>query len=112
MTEDEAKTRWCPFARERAAQGMPDGGGNRTPYGSADDGPVEDDYIREQAMAFPRIGSACMAWRWDGIEVLQLTPDETPKGHGWIAGEMWKDGRYRRWERRDPDGYCGLAGKP
>lgn len=47
MTEAEAKTKWCPFARERAAQGMPDGGGNRAPYGSGEDGPVEDDYTRE-----------------------------------------------------------------
>jgi hypothetical protein len=82
MTEEEAKTKWCPFARERAKQGMPDGGGNRIPYGCADDGPVEADYIRETAMSFPCIGSACMAWRRMNL----------PDG--------------------DKHFYCGLAGKP
>lgn len=107
MTEDEAKTKWCPHARERAAQGMPDGGGNRTPYGDAGDGPAADDYTREQAMLFPCIGSACMAWRWDSEEDLVKVAADTVTSRA--AAEKYK------WDivcDVPATGYCGLAGKP
>lgn len=44
MTEDEAKTRWCPFANCAGDRGNRDADGFR-PKGKC-------------------IGSACMAWRW------------------------------------------------
>lgn len=51
MTEDDAKTKWCPFARDSNTAG------NRIRYGAdADDAPA--------AAEFPCIASACMAWRW------------------------------------------------
>lgn len=96
MTEQEAKTKWCPFARERPAQGMPDGGGNRTPYGSPEDGPVADDYTREQAMLFPCIGSACMAWRQDKEATAARMKELAPESSVAINGHF----------------FCGLAGKP
>lgn len=58
MTEDEAKTKWCPFARHEATAG------NRLPYGKPGDEPAPDDYCAEAAMLLPCIGSACMAWQW------------------------------------------------
>lgn len=86
MTEEEAKTKWCPMARDR------DGAGNRVPYGDADADPVPQEYARNEAMVFPCIGSACMAWRWrNGAFPL---PNDPPS----ISG------RY--------EGYCGLAGHP
>jgi hypothetical protein len=39
--------------------------------------------------------SACMAWRWDGIDTVA----EQAKRMGWEEDAMRK-------------GYCGLAGKP
>jgi hypothetical protein len=47
MTEDEAKTKWCPFAR---AQSM-NVAVSRDGFGAAYDTCL-------------CIGSACMAWRW------------------------------------------------
>lgn len=80
MTEDEAKTKWCPFARERAKQGMPDGGGNRAPYGTGG-GEIDPAYGAEQAALFPCIGSACMAWR-----IMRL-PDGDRHGYCGLAGK-------------------------
>lgn len=51
VTEDKAKTKWCPFARVSR-----NGGGNRYPM----DNDLAD------ATAFARcIASDCMAWRWN-----------------------------------------------
>lgn len=51
MTEDEAKTKWCPLAR---VAGQPVAG-NRYPF--------DTDYSEKHAFA-TCIGSDCMAWRW------------------------------------------------
>lgn len=57
MTEDEAKTKWCPFARVGSfATGL--GSINR---GAHADGIVRRSTLPDEAMC---IGSACMAWRW------------------------------------------------
>lgn len=50
MTEEEAKTKWCPFARQDTRGGV-------TSYGG------------EGSSTYPVkcmcIASACMAWRWE-----------------------------------------------
>lgn len=82
MTEDDAKQKWCPFARV-------------VQYSSNDGGPPPAPGNRciltanvTEALngATTCIGSQCMAWRWSTVE----TPDQIGL----------------------PDGYCGLAGKP
>lgn len=66
MTEEEAKTKVCPVAKMRGSfDGNWDKGGC--------------------------IGSACMAWRWNGAYPLADDPPEI---------------------RNRYDGHCGLAGKP
>lgn len=87
MTEDEAKTKWCPFSRVETfdAQGGLSGGNRGGGITSC-------------------LGSACMAWRW-GVQ--------HPHG-GWIEfvprPEMTEE------QKADPanrlGGYCGLAGRP
>jgi hypothetical protein len=72
MTEDEAKTKWCPHAR--VLDGSPPGGA-----GVNRKGPEAGVYC---------IASGCMAWRWS------YSP-ETAEGND-----------------VEPEGYCGLAGKP
>ena len=87
MTEDEAKTKWCPASF--GASAVPAGNAGGGSYGGAAGG----------GPSSPRthcIGSACMAWRWIGVshEVREQARDvmriELPVKYS---------------------GYCGLAGK-
>jgi hypothetical protein len=68
MTEDEAKTKWCPFAR--IADGEPSVAVNRPePYGDV-----------------PHcLASFCMAWRW--ALVSQSAQVNRPDGYCGLAGE-------------------------
>ena len=123
MTEEEAKTKWCPFAR-----GEQHSGGNRAPYGSPGDGPLEEDYTSEMAMRYPCIGSACMAWRdvagadWAAgfrkhieagtwIEAIRIYRFAT--GSGLKDAKDFVDGVRGGTQQMPigvPVGYCGLAG--
>lgn len=117
MTEDEAKTKWCPFARVDATSetnGMVTGvfgGGNRiilpgnTPVLSPSEARC--------------IGSACMAWRMnEGFHYVPNTALDYPGGLAQLAANMTAagytlDDRRMWWSKpHAPSGYCGLAGKP
>jgi hypothetical protein len=95
MTEDEAKTKWCPFARQVGtidnAVGSPQNGfsGNRFP----------DDRVSLC------LGSACMAWR-----VRHQWFDNAQQDPSWVdyAPYAFEPGEG---QERD-DGFCGLAGRP
>lgn len=118
MTEDEAKTKWCPFVRDADA-GANVSNLDRLPHWSS------------------CIGSQCMAWRpsppafKETRETFSAEHAEWLKRPGTYAREisdhidaLQKDG----WENdgrqylfgaallqgrgRVPCGYCGLAGKP
>lgn len=63
MTEDEAKTKWCPFARVDSGFA---GAGVCNRYPMRD--PEGCDTSRERVMVNDTvrcIASSCMAWRWD-----------------------------------------------
>lgn len=89
MTEEEAKKKWCPFARSQPLANDPDSSYNRY-----DDG-------RETEPAFPFsshcIASRCMAWR-------EERPAETRMQQ--FYGEEAKSITI------PAEGHCGLAGKP
>lgn len=94
MTEDEAKTKWCPFARSAPSRGAViynrDGAGN--PYVLC-------------------IGSACMAWRPLHDMATETTrSSQRPAGEGWMPGSGYDD--WTRTTRVDLGGFCGLAGRP
>jgi hypothetical protein len=95
MTEDEAKQRWCPFARV----GFPvQGGINRSVGQDGKEGPN-----------WPTcMGSSCMAWRW------RVAPTEAREA-GREAIQI-KDRvhimEFPAIEAVAGDGYCGLAGSP
>lgn len=118
MTEEEAKTKWCPHAV--ASHTDPRAG-------------FHDDDSRPKV--FPCIGSACMAFRWNepDRECLRLYEGDPRRETAVSAGTMWiVDGNPWRYEYSDCDakgkfdllhrarpedgphrtGYCGLAGRP
>ena len=86
MTEDEAKEKWCPFAR-LGFSGRP---GSAAVNRILDvDNPAIMDNLTQC------IGSDCMAWRWSKLpnHVSQMQMITDPDKHS------------------DTDGYCGLASK-
>jgi len=94
VTEEEAKTKWCPFARTLGTLSVPvhgietvvaHGSHNR---GFAMDGPLTKCLC---------IASACMAWRWHGRFVREGLFMANHDGV-LVAAE--------------PEGFCGLAGAP
>lgn len=82
MTEDEAKTKWCPAFRGN------DHGINR---------PLEMESLIGRCL-----GSACMAWRWD-----EPWTSQTEEGNG---GDIVL--RLKRKPGQTRLGFCGLAGAP
>lgn len=94
MTEDEAKTKWCPFSA----------GGKKVERGAT--------FIRSPNC----IGSACMAWRWSAVP---REPHGSPyiqaiKDHRSEHGSSLADAKKAvdaTWVRPSHEhGYCGLAG--
>lgn len=88
MTEEEAKTKWCPHARETMDHGH--GAANRDYSGK----PISK-----------CLGSTCMAWRtrhqW--LDNAQQRPD-------WVSYEPYA---FEPGPGQERDyGYCGLAGAP
>lgn len=114
MTEDEAKTKWCPIYRVATSGG---GGGstfetdNRPrdgiapPEGSPKDAPwFPGPNINPWACC---IGSACMAWREVTVEKRVLKDGTEPKPRQvYLAADVAKINTHVI------GGYCGLVGKP
>lgn len=90
MTEDEAKTKWCPMSRLPWLERGDEGG---TPKRAVPGNRWGDGHIADGAMC---IGSACMMWRRDVI-----TPEEARAVRG---GDKVA-------EALAIPGYCGLAGR-
>lgn len=82
MTEEQAKTKWCPAFRGN------DHGINR---------PLEMEGLIGRCL-----GSSCMAWR--GKESAQFARRAEDEFH--------RSGRRLAPSSADIDGYCGLAGAP
>lgn len=61
MTEDEAKTKWCPLVRVLDSRGP----WNRHP----------DKKVSSDATC---LGSACMMWRWEGWPAGRTFSDDRP----------------------------------
>ena len=82
MTEQEAKTKWCPFARVSAVFRYSHEENRTNEFAVAYNRSATDSPVTARC-----IGSACMAWRWEvKLKVINSPADES--------------------------GYCGIAGKP
>lgn len=94
MTEEEAKTKWCPHVRSVCGRRNQDnslGVLSGSVFNSVWVEDEKDQPIRECYC----IGSACAMWRWD-----EGQPAPIPGCSDKLQRE------------RPGNGYCGLAGKP
>ena len=89
MTEDEAKTKWCPFVRVSIGLDPEFTVHNRVADAYTGEDSRDPDHGINHPAAYNCIGSQCMAWRWSDH-----------KGNPCKANEY------------DGHGYCGLAGAP
>jgi hypothetical protein len=84
MTEDEAKTKWCPMFRVSHA------GAGGSQYSTTSFEMKDNRNFRSQSEC---LASACMAWRWNETTYSGRYGD-TPTGEA------------------PTEGHCGLAGRP
>ncbi len=99
MTEVEAMRKWCPFARVRLSYEGAATSPNRAPGAFSSN-------VHEGSRC---IGTACMAWRSTGKHACEQSSSlDMPEGDGWYPTQAG----WERITRRDPNGFCGLAGAP
>lgn len=104
MTEEEAKTKWCPFARATSASG-------HAAWNRISDHEGTPDRVRATVVEATRcVGGMCMAWR---VRERYSHAEESnaatcPEGEGWMAAD---DGGWVR-AVHTPVGFCGLTGAP
>jgi len=120
LTEEEAKTKWCPFARGALAHVMsksgdeqfeqlaiqPGTGYNRIQRSSQD----RTETQTGMPMSCCCLGSACMAWRWRGW--VNLMADGSHEVDETTGGFAYGQGKTQAPHGCNHLGYCGLAGKP
>lgn len=98
MTEEEAKTKWCPFVRLIPATDQHRVATNRGEY--AGDKPKYSDSGNTCCVA-----SACAAWRW-AKAFSDGSGFETSPNLGMAKFQAQNS------SKKEVVGYCGLAGKP
>lgn len=106
MTEEQAKSKWCPFVRLSA------------PVDSEAAGTAGNRYGDDIGGNFRCIASACMAWRWKNqefdrdVELWSRTKNERVNS-AWTDDAEWRPvGGGGESEPPTGSGYCGLAGQP
>lgn len=103
LTEEEAKTKWCPHVRHSGEVG---GTFNR----GTQHGPLND-HEHNAGTLCNCIASACMAWRLGYVE--EVRPDHPmalPASDPRTKLDRYLIGETRRFLPRK--GFCGIAGKP
>jgi hypothetical protein len=106
VTEDEAKTKWCPFARTVETDGRGSTNGRNRVASTG----VAEKVLAAELLGAQCIASACMAWRWsldsDFNGPPNLHKDEAEVDRRFAAITDPNKSSFRK------GGYCGLAGQP
>lgn len=107
MTEQDAKTKWCPFARHTAIAARREDG---TPTTIVNVNRDPDHFMEGNLAGAPVmncIASSCMAWR----EVVETAVYSKSNGARVLPGHIvLRDSTEKR--REVVGGFCGLAGRP
>lgn len=106
-TEEEAKTKWCPFSRVHQIDNVSSTAINRIadPSGKYD---AQGNVPACTPGASLCIGSACMAWRFEP----QMWRHTSAAGAGTWDEPKEVNGYGRKGQKLPHVGYCGLARKP
>jgi hypothetical protein len=117
MTEDEAKTKWCPFARTLdwshadQVRDQPVSASVNREIGNYDKTGNETVRISGRHRC---IASACMAWRTEpraGPHLLHKSVRAEWESAGWITDGVENSAGQLTFNR-SASGFCGLAGAP
>lgn len=116
MTEDEAKTKWCPHAR--MVETGPNGNSVARNRVTKVDAAFENPTVHADTLAGAQcIASACMAWRWSEgkraeafHEAVRAHMRTQAKPNAATATQEVYAARGHEFERTE--GVCGLAGAP
>ena len=104
LTEEEAKTKWCPHVRQAA------------PVDSEASGTAGNKYGKKQLEGAICMASACMAWRWFDCLASDVAGNQTWRGGRFNSpdapGERHPGGPGAGSKLHVRRGYCGLSGKP
>lgn len=92
MTEEQARTKWCPHAR--IVDGYSEGAGGCNRWVNKSD-------------EILCIASGCMAWRWRSKRSVVFS--DRPDGDDGLTGMVNERPNY---EGDEPRGYCGAFGRP
>ena len=114
MTEDEAKTKWCPLARVIPVRISKNGTSIYEPgYNSF------NRFEKSVPMTASCIGSACMAWRalprgrGKELERRPASAEDKNPGPDWyhvpVPGQLYGD--WVLYGLGEPRGYCGAFGR-
>ena len=111
MTEAEAKTKWCPFARVGLVTDDDGGVAVNRSVEPVDKRTVSICSVYDETRC---IAAACMAWRWDESEwqTMDSLRGPKPEGEGWEQiTDAPVEAPITRWRRirQDRKGLCGLA---
>lgn len=94
MTEEQAKTKWCPMVRLIDGQ----------PPGAASTNREYKEFGTEHEESNRCIGAACMMWRWDDVP--------NPVYEAQSPFMQWTPANIPMTIKSETHGHCGLSGCP
>jgi hypothetical protein len=97
LTEEEARGKWCPHGRSFVSA--------EKLVGQYNIGPINTVLINGKQHQTNCIASECMMWRW-------RVPNLRGRQAIGCVGVESRTPQEMEFDKRNPDGYCGLGGKP
>lgn len=108
LTEAEARTKWCPFARVLVSKDLTATG---LPLVAAAVNRFGDEETKLEMAVGLCLGSKCMLWAWGDLEWEISHEDKAlaPASEGWVRAPVQT--LLANWRRQRPDrkGFCSLG---
>ena len=106
MTEEEAKTKWCPMARVDLSDGQESKDGYPVTFAMAGVNRLDGNLPIKGSLC---LASGCMMWRWnEQVAKLKYPQDAKDTAGRWDQSIIKT--YPNEYELAERTGYCGLAG--